>query len=112
MNKDKEILQIMGNNIKCARMQNKYTQEKLAELVGISSKFISMLERGESGLSTIKVVKICEILNIEPNYLFNGIVSYNDDKDKYIINSLSTLTKEDKDFIISAIEYILKKSNK
>lgn len=32
--------------------------------------------------------------------------------DKYIVNSLSTLANEDKEFIISIIECVLKKSNK
>lgn len=106
------ILKIIGNNIKIARHQRNYTQERLAEELNTSDKFVSMIERGASGLSITNIVNLCKILNIEPNTLFNGIVDYSNDKDTYIVNSLSTLTSADKDFIISVIQYVLKKGNK
>lgn len=106
------ILKIIGNNIKIARRQKGYTQERLAEELNTSDKFVSMIERGASGLSITNIVNLCKILNIEPNTLFNGIVDYSNDKDTYIVNSLSTLTSADKDFIISVIQYVLKKGNK
>ena len=107
-----KILKIIGNNIKIARRQKGYTQERLAEELNTSDKFVSMIERGASGLSITNIVNLCKILNIEPNTLFNGIVDYSNDKDTYIVNSLSTLTSADKDFIISVIQYVLKKGNK
>ena len=107
-----DILKIIGNNIKIARRQMDYTQERLAEELNTSDKFVSMIERGASGLSITNIVNLCRILNIEPNTLFNGIIDYNNDKDTYIVNSLSTLTPEDKDFIISVIQYVLKKGSK
>lgn len=107
-----KILKIIGNNIKVARRQRGYTQERLAEELNTSDKFVSMIERGASGLSITNIVNLCRILNIEPNTLFNGIVDYSNDKDTYIVNSLSTLTSADKDFIISVIQYVLKKGNK
>ena len=45
MNENKRILQIMGENIRIARLQKGYTQSKLAELLNTSDKFISMAER-------------------------------------------------------------------
>lgn len=107
-----KILKIIGNNIKVARRQRGYTQERLAEELNTSDKFVSMIERGASGLSITNIVNLCRILNIEPNTLFNGIVDYSNDKDTYIVNTLSTLTSADKDFIISVIQYVLKKGSK
>lgn len=112
MKENKEILQIIGNNIKEARIQRDYTQGKLAEQLNISDKFISLLERGESGLSIGNIVSICEELNIEPNTLFKGVFDYSDNVDKDIINKLSILTKDDKVFLNNTINYILGKSNK
>ena len=71
-----------------------------------------MLERACSGLSLETIIDICKILDIQPNTLFNGIIDYNNDKDKYIINSLSSLSIEDKEFLINVIEYVLKKNSK
>ncbi len=112
MNDNKEILQIIGRNIKDARNQKGYTQEKLNEILGTSDKYCSMLERGVNGMSITNIPHLCNVLEIEPNSIFKGLINYNDDRDKYIVNSLSTLANEDKEFIISIIEYVLKKSNK
>ena len=109
---DKNILEIIGNNIKIARTKKGITQQELAEQLHKSDKFISMLERACSGLSLETIIDICKILDIQPNTLFNGIIDYNNDKDKYIINSLSSLSIEDKEFLINAIEYVLKKNSK
>lgn len=109
MKENREILVTIGNNLKNARISKGYTQEQMAEQLNVSSKFISMIERGCSGLSITKLTNICKILDIEPNSLFNGVLNYTDSKDEYITNALSTLANGDKEFLISVIEYILKK---
>jgi len=109
---EEQILKIIGNNIKSAREAKEFTQAELAEALDKTDKFISMLERGVSGLSVTSIVDICKSLNIEPNTLFNGILNYNDDKDKYIMNSLSILKNDDKEFLINVIEYVLNKNSK
>lgn len=110
MKENKEILVTIGKNLKNARTSKGYTQEQMAEQLNVSSKFISMIERGCSGLSITNLTNICKILDIEPNSLFNGVLNYTDSKDEYITNVLSTLANGDKEFLISVIEYILKKS--
>ncbi len=110
MKENKEILVAIGKNLKNARSSKGYTQEQMAEQLNVSSKFISMIERGCSGLSITNLTNICKILDIEPNSLFNGVLNYTDSKDEYITNALSTLANGDKEFLISVIEYILKKS--
>lgn len=69
------------------------------------------LNVGSSGISLDNVIKLCKELNIEPNTLFKNIFSYNDDIDKIIIDKLSILTDEDKQFLNNSIDYILRKSN-
>ena len=44
VNGNKDVLQIIGNNIKIARNQKNYTQSKLAEKLSVSDKFISLAE--------------------------------------------------------------------
>lgn len=112
MKDNDKILQTIGKNIKNARIQKHYTQGELAEQLNTSDKFVSMLERGASGLSITNAVNLCKILDIVPNTLFSGIIKYKDDKDKYIVNALSTLSSDDKEFLISVIEYVLKKNSK
>lgn len=112
MKENKEILQVIGSNIKEARNQKGYTQGNLAEKFNTSDKFISMLERGVNGMNITNIPNLCNVLEIEPNSIFKGLINYNDDRDTYIVNSLSTLTNEDKEFIINTIKYVLNKNSK
>ena len=64
------------------------------------------------GLSMTSLVNLCNVLNIEPNYLFNGVIKYSADEDACIINNLSTLTSEDKTFLIGVMNYIIQKGSK
>ena len=63
-------------------------------------------------MSLTNLVNLCNILDIEPNVLFNGIIKYSNDEDTYIINNLSTLTMEDKAFLIEVIDYVIHKGSK
>lgn len=110
MNENKKIMEVIGKNIRHARQQKKYTQEYLAEQLNTSDKFISMLERGASGISISSIVNLCNILDIEPNVLFNGVFKTNSDINNSIISMFSMLTSEDRDFIIGTIEYLLKRN--
>lgn len=67
---DIDIPKIIGNNIKQVRTLEGISQERLAELIGKSAHFISLLERGESGLSVPTVVAICRALNTDTNTIF------------------------------------------
>ena len=101
-----EVLEQIGKNIKTARTLKGYTQEYVAEKLNKSVNFISLVESGKSGLAVNTIIDICNILEIEPNTIFNN------DKNKIIINGLSSLSGDDKEIVNNLIEYILKKNNK
>lgn len=46
MKENKEILVTIGKNLENSRTSKGYTQEQMAEQLNVSSKFISMIERG------------------------------------------------------------------
>lgn len=93
-------------NIKTARILKNMTQEQLAEELKKSSNFVSLIERGQTGISVNTIIDICNILDIEPNTIFNGLIQYDNEQDKLIINSLSGLSNDDKDIINELIKYI------
>lgn len=113
MSKDSEknVLKEIGNNIKTARILKGLTQEYVAERLDKSINFISLLERGQTGLSVNSIIDICNILEIDPNAIFNGLINCNS-KDEIIINSICSLSSEDKKIVNDLIEYIIKKNNK
>lgn len=111
-NIENETLKKIGNNIKTSRVLKNYTQEYLAEKLNKSNNFVSLIERGKSGLGIETIIDICNILDIEPNTLFNGLIKYKNNKDKKIINSISSLSNEDKEIVNNLITYILNKNSK
>ena len=57
-------------NIKKYRKQKGYTQEQLSELAGISTDYLSEIERGKKKPSIDTLYAIVNVLEIEPYILF------------------------------------------
>lgn len=71
--KDKEILHRISENIRIKRLKKKFTQEKLAELSGITQKYISLIEKQKANPSIVIIVKIAEALNTDLNLLIKEV---------------------------------------
>jgi len=65
-----DIKDIVGKNLKRIRKDFGYSQEKLAELIGLQRKSISHIETGHSSISCDTIQKLCKVLNISPIELF------------------------------------------
>lgn len=64
MEKD-EFKKEIGFKIKVARMRQKISQEKLAEMADCSLSYIGFVERGEMSLSLYNFVKISSVLHLD-----------------------------------------------
>lgn len=62
----------MGLRIKTQRKKMKFTQEEIAEQLGISVKHFSEVERGFAGLSIDNLIKLSNILNLSIDYIVKG----------------------------------------
>ena len=62
-------LKRFGKLIKIERIKNDFSQEQLAERVGVSARTISLIESGLQHPKFFLVVKIAEILNFDINIL-------------------------------------------
>ena len=71
---EKELRKNIGRNIKLARSKTKFTQERLAEKLQLSSRYISQLERGIAFGSAKTIVNLCKTLNIDSNFLFQDVI--------------------------------------
>ena len=77
--KEKSALNIqIGERIKQSREISNYTQERFAEMVGVSPQYISDLERGNVGVSIATFKRICEVLNASSDYILLGKETNND----------------------------------
>lgn len=80
----KQLNYDIGRRIALLRERDHMTQEQLSEILGISLKHCSSVERGLSSFSLEKLIHICEIFNITMDYLILG-------REKSDINNVPTL---------------------
>ena len=66
---DSLILKTIVDNIRIERLRKRLSQEKLAEIVGISTKYLNMIENNKTNPTIVIVVKICNALKIDLNTL-------------------------------------------
>lgn len=59
----------LGKRIRTERQQLNYTQEQLAELIGVSSTYVGFIERGERAVTLEKLVLIANVLHVSLDYL-------------------------------------------
>ena len=62
----------MGLRIKDGRKKLKMTQEAVAELLDISVKHMSEVERGLTGLSIENLIKLSDIFGVSIDYIVKG----------------------------------------
>ena len=70
---DRQILRVIAENVKKARLAANVTQECLAEMVGVHWQTISYLEKGRYPFSVTNFIRICHALDVSPNQLIAGL---------------------------------------
>ena len=103
----------IGKKIKLARSKSNYTQEKLAEKLSLSARYISQLERGIAFGSASTIVNLCRALNINSDFLFNDLIDCNspaltDIIDNELLENYLKLNDYNKKVILSISVELLK----
>ncbi len=65
-----QTLRKIGQNIRSVRKSKNLSQEKLAELIGVSRNYIGMIERAEINVPTKTLIEIAFALNVHPKVFF------------------------------------------
>ena len=74
----KALEEIIGKNIARYREAAGLTQERFAELIGISPQNVSCVDRGLAGVSLTVLRRMCEILHVSSDFLLMGERGNND----------------------------------
>lgn len=82
--KFKSLKELLAYNIKYYRYKSGYSQEQLAELCGLSSRYLTDIERGKHCPTIDKIEIISNVLNIKPSALFD-----NPNRDSKIVNKIN-----------------------
>lgn len=67
---ENRILELVADNIRIERLRRRLSQEKLAEMVDISTKYLNMIENRKANPTIVIVIKICIALGIELNTVY------------------------------------------
>ena len=84
---------VIGINIKKYRKIAGLTQEKLAELLNISTVHMSHMECGHVSMSLEILLKLCDHLYITPNQLLYGAYSIQDSSLESVFSGMEDETK-------------------
>ena len=101
---EKYLRKNIGRKIKLARSRTNYTQEKLAEKLSLSTRYISQLERGIAFGSATTIINLCKALNISSNFLFDDLIgndssSFHDLVDDRFLESYMKLNNYNKEIV-------------
>lgn len=70
---DRQILRIIGANVKATRLKAELTQECLAELADVHWQTISNVENGKFPFPVTTLARICQALGTSANRLLEGL---------------------------------------
>ena len=88
------IAQTIGQRIRNYRLQNKLSQEELAERAGCHHTYIGQIERGEKNASRESIDKIASALGISLSKLFEFLGSETPKEDDYAYQAYELITAQ------------------
>lgn len=102
----------IGKLLKRTRKSLGYTQEEVAEMLDLASRYISDIEKDKTKGSVDTLVKLCNIYHITPTYVLQEYLDVTDDYkiDPNIVGFYS-LSNRDKEIVAELIRYMNKKED-
>ena len=102
-----DIDKVLGEVFKEYRVKNKFTQEIIAEKLGISVKYISRIENGTGGVKVETLVNYMNILGISPNVIFEKLIINKDLETQMKLSKKASKLPNDKlEFVVSVIDLL------
>jgi transcriptional regulator with XRE-family HTH domain len=106
------FLKNLGKNLKYYRKIRGYTQEKLADKVGVSTEFIRSIENKNSPPRLENFIKICDILNIPSDFLLKGDCKISDIQTiDLLMQEFDGYSDDERRFYIETLQNIINHKN-
>ena len=100
----------IGKVIQEIRKSNGDTQEKLAEKIEVSVRYVSDIEQDRANPSYEILIKFCNLYKIGMNQIFKDYLKVKDNKTlEYKLSGYDKLDKKDKETIENLIMYFNKR---
>lgn len=115
-NNERYLRKNIGKKIKLARAKTNFTQEKLAEELSLSTRYISQLERGIAFGSATTIVNLCKALNISSDFLFDDLIGvdascFDDFVDDRFLEAYMKLNDYNKSIVSALTNQLIKLQN-
>ena len=105
----KELNRRIGERCRHAREASCYTQEQLAERIGVSTQFLSDAERGVTGMSVSTIIRLCDVLSVSTDYLLLGQDSNGSPKDSLsMFSRIQNLSEQEQELVEEAANLMMK----
>jgi len=95
-------------SIRKARTAKDFSQEYMAEMLGISQRQYSRLENGESEMTLSYLDKISKTLDIKLDDLFSDVIQENNNQNGGLANAANIIINETSEKLIGQYEQRLK----
>lgn len=99
-----ELYKKSGERIHFVRNMRGYTREELAELAGISPKFLYEIENGKKGFSCAVLYHLCKALDVDCDYILTGEAEK--EYDKELLGALELFGKDKSDHLANILREI------
>jgi transcriptional regulator with XRE-family HTH domain len=66
------VLELLGRTVKEIRLEQRMTQQQLADLAGLHRTFIISIEKGRQNLSAMTLIRLADALGVLPPELLRG----------------------------------------
>lgn len=100
--------QALGKRIREERLKLHFTQERLAEAIGVSNTYIGLIERGERSLSLDTLVRLANQLGVTVDYLLQDSVKPDNEVYENIWRQLfMKASAEQQEMIINMVKLLL-----
>lgn len=96
----------IGQAIRASRLERHYTQEYIANKIGVNVSHISNIENNRVKVSLTTLVAICNVLNLTVDYILKNEYVTSDSLDREILKELAACTPEKKEKILKIIQII------
>ena len=96
----------IGKNIRASRIEQHYTQEYIADRIGVNVSHISNIENNRVKVSLTTLVAICNALNLTVDYIRKNEYTASDSIDREILKELASCSPEKKEKILKIIRIL------
>lgn len=97
----------IGSILRKTRKSLGYTQEEVAEMLDLASRYVSDIERDKTKGSIDTLVKLCNIYHITPSYLLQDYLEVsNEYKIDPDLIGFYELERRDQEVILALIQYM------